>query len=473
MKRAILFMVIILPCLAYTQPLKKCATVITGTADYLREGDTVKLEIIKYGDFSAVKEFNETFTSIVKNSRCQFSISFCMPVYINLLFSQQDRKLNIYSYLIEPGSEISVHSLKADSFEFSGKDSRKFQIQYEKRKIWMAGSNRVKNRRPTNIIRAFATLDSFSFFELAYLKSKDKALGNTLYTILFFDVLGRSALKIDNLLPYKSPEIVEVWRNTLKEYKDPIWGKYNSNDVNSSLLQYSYTYANALIARYRWDSCIIAQNPFDVIECYKYFAKALQGELRERVITTLLYANRSETAAVSYCLQSAFGFISNKDFDSLLRTLKANLTMGSAAYQFKLQDTSGFFREYEEFKNKVILLDFWFTGCRACIEVHPKLDSIISMYKDDQIVLISVSIDKDRKKWISSVDKEIYTSKHSINLFTNGAGDSHPIISHYLIGSYPKLILIDKNGKLCDNPIDPRLDNGANLVKLVDQTLKF
>jgi hypothetical protein len=102
-----------------------------------------------------------------------------------------------------------------------------------------------------------------------------------------------------------------------------------------------------------------------------------------------------------------------------------------------------------------------------------KLDSIISKYKNDQVVLITISVDKDRKKWISSIDKGIYTSQHSINLFTGGIGDTHPIISHYLIEAYPKLILIDRKGKLCNNPIDPRLDNGSDLIRLIDQNLKF
>jgi hypothetical protein len=69
MKRAFLFIAVILSYHAYTQSIKKCSTVITGTADFLQEGDTVKLQIVKYGDFHSVKEFNESFTSIVKNSK--------------------------------------------------------------------------------------------------------------------------------------------------------------------------------------------------------------------------------------------------------------------------------------------------------------------------------------------------------------------------------------------------------------------
>jgi hypothetical protein len=117
-------------------------------------------------------------------------------------------------------------------------------------------------------------------------------------------------------------------------------------------------YANALIAHYKWDSCIIVQKPFNVIQCYEYFAKSLKGALRERVITTLLYENKNETADVSYCLQSALDFILNKDFASLLQNLKAHLTTGSAAFPFKLPDTSGVLHDYEDFKGKVIFIGF-------------------------------------------------------------------------------------------------------------------
>ena len=71
----------------------------------------------------------------------------------------------------------------------------------------------------------------------------------------------------------------------------------------------------------------------------------------------------------------------------------------------------------------------------------------------------------------SVLQKNIYTSEHSINLYTEGKADLHPMISHYLIKAYPTIILVDKNGKLCEHPINPRLDDGANLVSLINKAL--
>ena len=473
MKRVILFAAIILSYSAFTQPIKRFTTVLNGRCSFLHDGDTVKLQVIKYGNFYAVGEFNESYISIIKNSKYSFTISHSIPIYFNLELSQRKRMMNLYSYLIVPGSSVSIDYLKTDSFEFSGKDAKKLAIQFEKRKIRMAGLRGVKDRSPRNILSAFATLDSFFIKELAYLRLNKDRLGDTLYTILYADVMGESGLKIDNFLPYKFPEVVEVWREALKLYKDPVWEGNDINKLKSNLLQYSYTIANALIARYKWDSCVLTDQSFNVINCYRYFVNILEGGLRERVITTLLYDNKKETASVSYCLQSTFDFILSNDFRNLLLSLKGHLTTGSNSFKFQLPDTSGVLFRYDDFKGKVVLLDFWFTGCMACIELHPKLDSIISMYTKDQLVLVTISIDKERKKWINSIGKKIYTSSNSINLFTDGMGDSHPIIAYYLIASYPTLILIDKEGKLCNIPKDPRLDKGADLVKLIDESLNY
>jgi thiol-disulfide isomerase/thioredoxin len=210
-----------------------------------------------------------------------------------------------------------------------------------------------------------------------------------------------------------------------------------------------------------------------VSSCYDHFKTNYSGSLRERIITTLLYDNKSKTEDISYCLKTALDYISNEDFRRLLQNIKNNLITGSVAYEFKLPDENGMFRDYSDFRGKVVLLDFWFTGCTGCLLIKPKMDSIINLFKNKQIVFISISIDKDKDRWISSLRKNIYTSEHSVNLYTDGKGDMHPIIAHYLITAYPTLILVDKDGKLCEHPINPRIDNGTNLVDLINRALGF
>ena len=64
------------------------------------------------------------------------------------------------------------------------------------------------------------------------------------------------------------------------------------------------------------------------------------------------------------------------------------------------------------------------------------------------MIFISISSDKDRKKWIQSVRSGAYTSDLAYNLYTEGKGSSHPVLNKYYVESYPKAALIDRSGSI-------------------------
>ncbi|MNN48514.1 hypothetical protein D3C81_1629960 [compost metagenome] len=82
------------------------------------------------------------------------------------------------------------------------------------------------------------------------------------------------------------------------------------------------------------------------------------------------------------------------------------------------------------------------------------LKPIAEYFKNNKnVVFLSVSADRDISTWKKSVSKEIYTNKHSIDLFTEGRGFDHPMIKNYKIRAYPSLILIGKNGKIISTSV--------------------
>jgi thiol-disulfide isomerase/thioredoxin len=473
MKNIFLCMLIMMACDTYSRGLNNSdSTILIGNAPFLNEGDTVTLIVNKYGNFID-KELLATYTTTIKNGTYKFSVKLFVPAYFSLQLSKKNIKLNILHYLIEPGDSILIARIDNDSIQLSGKGSDRLRVQIENKKIRLESFKKIGGWDTLKIKRTFAIRDSSAIKEIEHLRANKKILGDTLYTILLADIVGESGLKIDYFLNYNSPPIVEIWRRTLRDYKDNVWKKYNLFSPNNNWLKYSYTYANAIIAKYKWDSCVMVEKSFSATRCYEYIRKNYKGSLREKIVTTLLYETRKQGEDISNCLRSSLSYVVNKDFKRILQNLQTGLTKGSSAFKFNLPDTSGIMHDYTEFKGKVILLDFWFTGCAACRQIKPKMDSIAHLFKNNNIVFITISIDKNKDQWKSSIRKNIYTSEHNINLYTEGKGDDHPIISYYLIGSYPELILIDKKGKLCDKPIDPRIDNGKNLIDLIDKSLKL
>ena len=101
-----------------------------------------------------------------------------------------------------------------------------------------------------------------------------------------------------------------------------------------------------------------------------------------------------------------------------------------------------------DFRGKVALIDFWFTGCGACIVSYNQvLKKVIEHYKDNKkFTFISISADEDQERWLKSVAAGNYTSPQNINL--NTGGYNHELLRKYDIHSYPHLMLIDQQGKI-------------------------
>ena len=227
-------------CNKYSLAFKRSnSTILSGTASVLHEGDTVSLNVVKYGNFYVDKELNTTYTTTIKNARYKFSISLSFPAYFTLTLSYKDSKLNMNHYLIEPGDSLWFERIGSDSIHFSGKGANKLRVQYESRKIQLEWLKKISGWDPQQIKQTFAILDSSSTQEIKYLNDNKKILGDTLFTILFADVLGESGLKIDNFLPYNSPTAVEIWSRALIDYKDAVCEKYNVFNPYNNILKYS------------------------------------------------------------------------------------------------------------------------------------------------------------------------------------------------------------------------------------------
>lgn len=126
---------------------------------------------------------------------------------------------------------------------------------------------------------------------------------------------------------------------------------------------------------------------------------------------------------------------------------------GEKAFPFELKDPLGKVVKLEDFAGKLLVIDFWFTGCKGCIQVAKGLhDSVMPKFANDtSVVFVSVSIDVNFFQWKKSLKSGLYSSEKQVNLFTMGLGGAHPLFKHYRYNGCPQLLLIDKEGKLIEN----------------------
>src|SRR5690606_27115828 len=111
---------------------------------------------------------------------------------------------------------------------------------------------------------------------------------------------------------------------------------------------------------------------------------------------------------------------------------------GAPIPEDSFMDVEGKEVKLTDFKHKVMLVDFWYTGCPGCAGNKKAMEPVVRMFRNNpDVEFISISIDEDKAKWTKSVRAGTYSGEHDINLYTKGLGSEHPFIEKYNINSYP------------------------------------
>jgi peroxiredoxin len=111
------------------------------------------------------------------------------------------------------------------------------------------------------------------------------------------------------------------------------------------------------------------------------------------------------------------------------------------APDFVLQDASGKTAKLEEYRGKVVLLDFWATWCTGCKKEIPWFSEFQKTYGPKGFAVVGVSMDEDGWKALRP-----FLAEHQIP-YRMLLGDE-ATSKRYGIESLPDTFLIDRNGKV-------------------------
>jgi peroxiredoxin len=121
----------------------------------------------------------------------------------------------------------------------------------------------------------------------------------------------------------------------------------------------------------------------------------------------------------------------------------------------------------DDFEGKVVLLDFWATWCGPCIRALPHMFDVARKFEGQPLVILSVSLDSDEKKW-----KE-FVAKHKMTWLQYWDGGFEGAISkQFGVTAIPQTFTIDSDGVLKDQHIGDGAIEGE-LSKLVSHARKM
>ncbi len=137
---------------------------------------------------------------------------------------------------------------------------------------------------------------------------------------------------------------------------------------------------------------------------------------------------------------------------------------GKPVTDFSATDLDGNPISLQDYRGKVVLLDFWGVWCGFCIDEMPNLKKVYATYKDQGFDIIGVSLDDEESELRN------YLKENDIQwrqIYSGERWQDDPLALQYKIRGVPEQWLIDRDGKLITHKA-----RGEKLEGLVVEALK-
>jgi thiol-disulfide isomerase/thioredoxin len=144
----------------------------------------------------------------------------------------------------------------------------------------------------------------------------------------------------------------------------------------------------------------------------------------------------------------------NEAFRVRMKDVIKGQMMEKPAPLFTLNDLEGNIVRLADFKDNIVILDFWATWCGPCIGWFPTMQILVDQYKDDHLIkFFFIDTFEKSNKADKKVRDLIYKNNYTFHvLFDADSGSVSSVSTAYGLSGIPALFIIDQKGNIRFRP---------------------
>lgn len=112
---------------------------------------------------------------------------------------------------------------------------------------------------------------------------------------------------------------------------------------------------------------------------------------------------------------------------------------------FVVETLEGQDKALGDLKGKVVLVDFWATWCKPCLETMPKLQNLYRIYSDKGFEVLGVSIDEDEDR-VKKIKRMV--NKMDISYPVSLDAKQTPAWHQFKVKAIPAMYLLDRESQI-------------------------
>jgi thiol-disulfide isomerase/thioredoxin len=185
-------------------------------------------------------------------------------------------------------------------------------------------------------------------------------------------------------------------------------------------------------------------------EAFAILDSTIRAGVTTKELRDILYEAYTKVNGISgwqHYADKLFAQVYNKKKEALKHEM-----LLEKAPDFTIRDLEGNMVSLSDYKNKVVVLDFWATWCLACIQSFPKMQEVVNIYKDSSDIKFFFIHTWDKEPHpIKAARDFLQKNKYSFHVLMDlkdPITQINNVIKSFDIPVIPQKIIIDKNGMI-------------------------